>query len=183
VPTLVGLVAGQGRVGRALAAVLLLGIAAERGVMYAWTAYQMKVQTAEVEMGNRAKLGLWLKTQMREGETLYLEPVGYIGYFSGARIRDWPGLVAPQVSELAKRRNCDFYTVVPPLKPDWIVLRPWEAQRMVERIPGFQQGYVLANRFDINAKLRDLAFLPGRKYLTNDAAFLVFRRRGATYRE
>jgi len=177
VPTLIGLVAGRGRVAGIIAGTLLAAIAAERALMYTYTAYQMKIQTAEVEMGNRAKLGLWLKKHMQPGDTVYLECVGYIGYFSEARIRDWPGLVAPQVSELARREGCDFNSVVPALNPSWVVLRPWEAQRMAERVTSFTHDYDPVVRFDVSAQLRAHQFLPGRMYPTNDATFIVFQRR------
>ena len=45
----------------------------------------------EIEMGNRVPVGLWLREHGQPQETVYTEPLGYIGYFSGMRMIDWPG--------------------------------------------------------------------------------------------
>ncbi|WP_422928993.1 hypothetical protein [Singulisphaera sp. PoT] len=176
VTTLVGVVAGRGRIAAVVAGLILAAIAAERGALYVCTATQMRVQMAEVEMGNRARVGDWLKRHMEPGDTVYLECTGYIGYFSDAKIRDWPGLVAPEVSRLAQKEGRDFYSVVPALRPDWVVLRPWESQRMVERYPTFLQAYRVAAQFDVTPKIQAVDFLPGRMYLMNDAVFNIFQR-------
>ncbi len=181
VPTLIERVLGPGRGATIVATVLLMTLAAERTLMYAGTSYQMKMQMAEVEMGNRAKVGLWLKKKMRPGDTVYLEPVGYIGYFSGAKIRDWPGLVAPQVSKLAREQGRDFYTVIPALRPDWIVLRPWESRQIAERVPMFLHNYEALSKFDVTNRVMAIAHLPGRMYLANDACFLIFRKKATSY--
>jgi hypothetical protein len=158
---------------------------------FALTTYEMRVQSEVVEMGNRAKLGRWLRSHARPGEVVYLECVGYIGYFSGARMADWPGLVSPSVVRIAREEGADFYTVVPRLKPDWIVLRPWEAGEMARRIPSFGRDYEQAADFNASARLgryslpgwaRPLAGgapLPGIGYLSYDARFLVYRRKRA----
>ena len=54
----------------------------------------MKIQQAEIEMGTRAKVGTWLREHSQPGDTVFLEPLGYIGYFSGLRMHDFPAGVA-----------------------------------------------------------------------------------------
>src|SRR5262249_10892918 len=169
---------GPGRAVLRVAGLSVLSVVVcERGAMYALTAYQMNVQTAEVEMGNRARIGGWLKKHVRPGETVYVECVGYIGYFSGAHMLDWPGLVSPRVAKTARAGGYDFYSVIKPLRPDWVVLRPWEAARLAGVAPGFFGRYEPAASFDVNPKLAAYPYIPGRLYLTNDAAFTVYRRR------
>jgi hypothetical protein len=65
--------------GCALAVLLALVICAERAYLFGLTIVQMKIQQHEVESGERMRIGLWLKEHMREGDTVFLEPVGYIG--------------------------------------------------------------------------------------------------------
>ncbi len=83
----------------------------------------MRIQEKNVEMGNRAQVGLWLKDQVQPNESVFLEPVGYIGYFSGAKIVDFPGLVSPQVVKLMKEKKLSLFSLIPDIQPDWVVLR------------------------------------------------------------
>ncbi|QDV38871.1 hypothetical protein [Tautonia plasticadhaerens] len=189
VPRLVAPLGRRFRPAWVLAAAPLLAVGAGMALIFVLTAIQMRVQANVVEMGNRAKLGRWLADRVGPGERVYLECVGYIGYFSGARMADWPGLVSPEVVEAAGRFGTDFYTTLGVLRPEWAVLRPWEAEQMARRVPGFSSDYELVRTFDVNpqvyslvvpAPLRPVVFdanLPGIGYLTYDAKFLVFRRR------
>lgn len=193
-PETFGLVARATRLGfiRHLAAVPLAAIGLVMLGTFALTTYEMRVQADVVEMGNRAKVGRWLRAHAKPGEVVYLECVGYIGYFSGARMADWPGLVTPSVVRIAREHGADFYSIVPLLKPDWIVLRPWEAGKMAERIPSFGDDYERVADFNafpamrlhfLPAWARPLAGgapLPGIGYLSYDAHFVIYRRKAPT---
>ncbi len=173
---------------RWLAPIALSVVAVGLGLIYAMTVFEMRVHARVVDRGNRARVGRWLADHVLPGDRVYVECVGYIGYFSGAAMADWPGLVSPEVVWLAREHNTDFYTTFGALRPEWAVLRPWEAEEMVKRIPAFSRNYELLEVFDVNpiiyshatpSVLRpflDKAHLPGIGYLTYDAKFYVFRR-------
>jgi hypothetical protein len=122
---------------------------------------------------------------------VYVECLGYIGYFSHAKMADWPGLVSPEVVAVARQKGSDFSSTLGVLRPEWAVLRPWEADEVARRVPKFHQQYELVKSFDVNPELYALrtpallqpfvhdAHLPGIGYLTYDARFVIFRRRDA----
>jgi hypothetical protein len=81
----------------------------------------------------RKPIGLWLKANSAPGDTIMLEPLGYIGYYSKLRMVDTVGLVAPQVLPYWNARNAyPFVDIAEAFKPDWCVLRPIEAERMIK---------------------------------------------------
>jgi hypothetical protein len=56
--------------------------------------------------------------------TVFLEPIGHIGYVSGLRVIDEVGLVAPEVPR-RRREGAGWYTdVVRAQKPEFLVVRP-----------------------------------------------------------
>ena len=64
------------------------------------SAKQLKLQQAIIETGNRREIGLWLREHAALGDAVLLEPVGYIGYFSGLKTYDLPGLSSREVVQL-----------------------------------------------------------------------------------
>jgi hypothetical protein len=163
--------------GRVLAVVLAIVICTQRAYMFGMTVVQMKIQQQEVEVGHRMRIGLWLKEHMHEGDTLYLEPVGYIGYFSGAHVYDWPGLVSPEVVRLHREKGLDALQIPEVLKPDWIVLRKGEAERMSTY--DFVKDYELVKSFDIHDRLEAYGYIPGKEQLTYDESFKIFKRKAS----
>lgn len=158
-----------------VAVLILAAICAERAVFFAGTAYEMRIQQAVIETGTRTEIGLWLKERVKPGEVVYLEPIGYIGYFSGAKLADWPGLVSPDVVRLRREKRAGFVSILPELNPAWAVLRPGEAELMA-RTAFFRDHYALAATFDARPRLEAYGRIPGRSYVENDAVFAVYRR-------
>lgn len=140
------------------------------------TTKQFYVQEREIETGNRMAIGLWLKQNMRPGQTVFLEPIGYIGYFSDAVIRDWPGLVTPEVVDL-RAHHVGFEEVPNFLHTDWVIYRLHEYQSVLKQNPQFQRDYTLVRQFDVRDRLEAYGPIPGGHYLVADAAFEVFKRR------
>src|SRR6185312_4860456 len=67
-------------------------------------ARQMQVQQALIENGLRRQIGLWLRDHAKTPQdTVMLEPLGYIGYFSGLKMLDYPGLASKEMVEVRKR--------------------------------------------------------------------------------
>jgi hypothetical protein len=129
-----------------------------------------------IEHGHRREIGLWLKAQARPGDRVFLEPLGYIGYFSGLKMLDFPGLSAPEVVAARRAGHRSYAQVIAALQPDWVVLRPVEGQRVFGEIPDLRKQYDIARVFDTRGAIDAIPILPGRGYLNFDAIFLVYRR-------
>ena len=154
---------------------ILSVIAAERTAYLAGTAYQMRIQQAEIETGTRTEVGRWLRDHVRPGERVYLEPLGYIGYFSRAKMLDWPGLASPEVVRVRREKKVGYVTILPELKPEWLVLRPGEVDAMAKSAE-FRDHYAPVTTFDARPRLARYRRIPGRSYVENDAVFTVYRR-------
>jgi len=146
---------------------------------------EQRVQQVEIEQGNRAVVGSWLKENGKPTDCVYLEPLGYIGYYSGMQMKDFPGLVAPEVVQIRRRLPKDpqsmyaaRYLVLGELKPDWVVLRSIEFSDLAKLplMESFKKEYTLAREFNVEDRLRQHSFLPGRNSLQFDADYGVFRR-------
>jgi hypothetical protein len=149
-----------------LQAALLLGVAV-----------QMKVQQALIEDGHRAEIGRWLQGRAAPNDRVYLEPLGYIGFFSGLKMLDHPGLASPEVVAARRAGAGTHARVIARLQPEWLVLRPDQAEQIQAENPALLgQEYAIARGFDVRAALDSIRFLPGRGYLEFDAVFLVYHR-------
>lgn len=152
-------------------------------------AEQARVMQIVVEDGNRRQIGLWLREQAAPGDTVFVECLGYISFFSGLKMYDYPGLSSPEVVS-ARRRLLEsarargevgyspFADVIRELQPDWVVLRPWEAQGVEADSPGsLGEHYERVRTFDVTDAVLALPNVPGRHALILDSAFEVYRRR------
>jgi hypothetical protein len=140
------------------------------------TAQEIRVQQRVIEDEHRQQIGLWLKEKVRPGELVFLEPLGYIGYFSGARVADFPGLLSPDVVRLRKEKGFDFEHLIPELRPDWVVTRPVSAMIMLND-SALRENYQVERVFDVQPKLAGYPLLPGREFLVHDAVYIVFRKK------
>ena len=66
-------------------------------------------------------LGIWLNNNTPEFSVVFLEPLGYAGFYANRPMIDAVGLVSPQVV-LLKQMGLDPYASVLLLKPDYVVL-------------------------------------------------------------
>jgi hypothetical protein len=163
--------------------VSLVAISLTTVVVSGWltvqSAKQLKLQQAIIENGTRREIGLWLREHAAPGDTVLLEPLGYIGYFSGLKIYDVPGLSSREVVEVERRGLVDWGTLVAELHPEWLVLRPWEIGVISQTHPQLlNEQYMRARDFDV---LDRVARLPiyGPHYLEYDSIFIIFHRRPA----
>lgn len=148
------------------------------------SAHQMRLSQQIVEDGNRRRIGEWLKAHAATPrDTVFVECLGYVGYFSNLKIYDFPGLGSPEV--VAARRTHrpqatyvgHYPDIILDLEPDWLVLRSVEAAqiRLLER-DLLSRLYRLEKVFDVTPEVQAVKFLPGRGYLLFDARFEVYRR-------
>src|SRR5207244_3223735 len=146
----------------------------------ACVARQMAVQEQLIETGMRREIGLWLRANAKSPkDSVLLEPLGYIGYFSQLKMLDFPGLASKEMVEARRRlgaeREKQAYLE---LKPDWVVVRPIElALGALVDPTRFQELYELRRVFDMSAKIAAIGWLRGRSYLQFDQTFYVFHRK------
>jgi hypothetical protein len=179
--TLADLAGPRIRAARSLAIVALASLGALAACLLVLSAWQLRLQQKLIEDGNRTAIALWLKSHMQSEDRVYLEPIGYIGYFSQAHIVDYPGLVSKEVVRLRKAGRPQFLSVIPALGPEWAIMRPHD----ILQLPGllaytgydFLANYDLAAVFDCRQQLSEYRYIPGKPWLTWDAAFYVFKKK------
>jgi hypothetical protein len=157
-------------------AIALLGVAL---VLFLCVAWQLRIQQREIEDGTRKQIGLWLREHAASpADTVFLEPLGYIGYFSQLKIYDTPGLCSPEVVAAEKKvGTTSLAKVIPELQPDWLVLRPSEADPIRQAAPTLlTEDFSEVKVFDASDRVAAYCFLPGRGYLLFDQTFIVFKR-------
>jgi hypothetical protein len=144
-------------------------------------AYQFRVQQHVVEDKNRKQIGLWLHDHASSQDHVFLEPLGYIGFYSNLRMYGYPGQSSPELVA-AHRALCTgatecFTALISFLNPEWLVLRPGEADRIRKADSTLlTRGYTLEKTFDVSSELASYTFLPGRHLLEFDQTFLVYKR-------
>lgn len=144
--------------------------------LYFMSLNQIKVQQEKIETNHRKQIGLWLKEHKKEGDTVFLEPLGYIGYFSEAIMLDWPGLVAPRVVAAEKNKKAgQFGNLIKKLKPSWVIIRPY-VQMQMENNANFKKNYKLVKIFSALDALKPYKDMPGINYLYYDAIFYIYKR-------
>jgi hypothetical protein len=141
------------------------------------TFQQMKISQEVIENGNRKLIGLWLKEHVQKNETVFVECLGYIGYFSGAHMLDFPGLASPRVAKLIREKKLmSMAALISVLNPDWTVLRKGEVDAMYAQVPDFSNRYHFVKRFDVTSQVNAYGNFPGRGYIEYDAMFEVYHR-------
>lgn len=167
-------------VGAAAGVVALCGLGATLAYVFVLSTPVLAIKQRVIEWGERREIGLWLKANVPAGDSVYLEPLGYIGYYSGRRMADWPGLVSPEVVAIRRRLPGgggydSWAAVAETLQPAWIVARAEEA-RMLRASPYLWQHYRLAKMFDVRPELRTIGPRRGISLLYPDAVYFIFRR-------
>ncbi|MSU47629.1 MAG: hypothetical protein EXS37_00775 [Opitutus sp.] len=161
------------RIARVAAGVFVL---LQAGLLTA-AAVQMRAQQAIIENAHRREIGLWLRAQAATGDRVFLEPLGYIGFFSNLKMLDYPGLASPEVVAARRAGHRSHAQIIAALRPEWIVLRPDQVSGIQAESPALlAEAYRLARTFDTRAAVDALPFMPGRGYLKFDAVYHVFAR-------
>ena len=86
--------------------------------------FMLSLNTGYQEMGYRASVGKYLELQAKEGDTLFLEPAGYIPYFSKIRTIDEVGLASPLILTYKKKYRDNWWiNFLKTEKPTFMVQR------------------------------------------------------------
>jgi hypothetical protein len=137
--------------------------------------YEMHFQQKLVEDGSRMKIGLYLHDVVKPGQKIYLEPLGYIGYYSDRYIWDWPGLVAPEVVHLHKDLRQDQISALAEIMPDWMVLRTGELQA-ASAYSQIAKNYGVVRMFNVRPQIDSVGYIPGVNFLQNDGTYFILQR-------
>lgn len=158
-------------------AVVAVGLA--QAVQFVAISTELREQQRIIEWGLRRRIGGDLRRiAKRPTDTVFLEPLGYIGFYSGLAMRDTPGLCSPEVARLRKNGVTAMADIIGALKPDWAVLRLGEFRSFTrDERAAFERRYDLWCFYDVRPEVEAVRWLPGRNFLLFDAAFSVWRRR------
>lgn len=157
-----------------IAAGLVVGL--QLAVLLA-SAWQLRVQQRLIENDGRRAIGLWLRAHAGPRDTVFLEPLGYIGYYSQLKMYDAPGLSSLEVTALAHTGIHGMEGLIDRLRPTWLVLRPVELSRLRAGRHNVLRDYELVRVWSTLPALDAIRFLPGRDWLEVDSVFSVYRRR------
>lgn len=145
-------------------------------------AWQVRVQQRVIEDGVRRAIGHWLHAQAKPGDSVLLEPLGYIGYHSRLKTYDFPGLSSPEVVAAIRSGVNRYADLIARLRPTWLVLRPNEiAERDFAERPVLRD-YRRVAEWNVLPQLDAVPYLPGRNWIEGDARFVVFHHEPAQTR-
>ena len=164
---------------RSLYRTLVLAIPTFTAILLIASAIQFRIQQREIEDGIRKQIGIWLyENKQSPNDTVFLEPLGYIGYFSGLKMLDYPGLASPEVVALRKNLpDAPLAMFIAELRPDWLVLRAED----LDQIRGsgeslMKDQYKAVKVFDVSKQLKSYGQIPGDGYITFDQIYYVFKK-------
>ncbi|HXA48685.1 MAG TPA: hypothetical protein VNV86_00205 [Candidatus Acidoferrum sp.] len=134
----------QRRVINVAAAVYVLSIAASLFVTFP---AERKVQQF-VENGGRKQVGIYLGSVMKPGETVGIECLGYVGYYSHRVVYDFPGMCSRTVTTFLKTHpgQRTLVGMWEGLRPTYIAARNKEVLRAGEWL---QRDYELVKVFKV----------------------------------
>ena len=165
--------AGRPAIASALRMACAMALAVQ-AALFVGTAWQMRTQQRIIEHGVRRPIGEWLRANAASGDTVLLEPLGYIGYYSRLKTYDFPGLSSREVVTAVRSGVMRYADLIVRLQPTWLVLRPTEiAEKDFAERP-ILRDYKLVKTWNALPELDAVGYLPGRKWVEWDARFKVF---------
>jgi hypothetical protein len=146
---------------------------------------ESKVQAVENTV--RTNVAEYLKATVPPGESVTSESAGYIGFYGGVKLFDYPGLTSTtsvRALQALPPDQRDLAHLVAALRPDWLVLRPWELQELRNQFPEVAAEYQVVrvfrmpgvpdSRLDVDGATT-IAF-GGLSEIDVDEKFIVLRR-------
>jgi hypothetical protein len=163
---------------RPLAAVLSVGLL---------TAYAIQIpvlfpieRTIQLRIEDRVRVPLakYLSHVVAPGQSVFSESAGYIGYYGHVKLYDFPGLTSPTVTRTLTSLPSyehNLQSIWAALKPDWLVLRDFEARRFKSSDPALFRRYVAVRRYHVSKASSRLENF-GVTYSSIDRDFTIYRR-------
>ena len=137
---------------------------------------QIRLQQREIEWGIRYQIGRWLKSHIQPDDRVMLEPIGYIGFFSNAKLYDYPGLVSPAMVAVRNAGHRTIPEAAIVLKPEWLVLRKSELQA-AERFEDLVRNYEVVKALSGYQRIAESPRVWGLGYLAFDCDYFILRRK------
>jgi hypothetical protein len=134
------------------------------------------------EEGVRKQIGLWFKQNADPGALIFLEPLGYVGYYAGIdrRCVDEIGLVSSQVLRARGSGNGWYMNALKAVHPEYIVQYTYALERNTSEGTADPLFITLQERAWFDARYsRITEFDVRRQYPTiaeKEKAYTVFRR-------
>ncbi len=135
----------------------------------------------DIEDKVRAPLGRYLGEVAKPGDTITTESSGYIGWDTNATLYDYPGLESTTVVNALRKAKDSGHPVIPLvgivhlLHPNWVVLRPNEAQIWSQWYPQDARQYHEVRRFTVPGG-RGTINVGSFSLLNIDRQFIVYHR-------
>lgn len=102
---------------------------------------------SDIDAGVRVPMARYLDS-VANGDTVVAESAGFIGYYSGVVLWDYPGLTSRTSRDaLEGIPNPSLERLIVELEPNWLVLRPFELDDLHEAFPDAAARYELIRRF------------------------------------
>ena len=150
---------------------------------------ESKVQAVENEV--RTNVAEYLKATVPPGESVTSESAGYIGFYGGVKLFDYPGLTSKtsvRALQALPPDQRDLPHLVAALRPDWLVLRPWELNSLREQFPEIAAEYEVVRVFQmsgvsdaqLDADGANTISFGGLSETDVDEKFIVLRKNCAT---
>ncbi len=138
----------------------------------------MRNQQKIIEWGNRKQIGLYLNQHKGPHDTVFMECLGYIGFYSNLKTYDFPGMSSPEMVATRKKLNTNNYGfLIQSLKPTWVVIRTFEKDNINKQVPNLLNGqYKLVKVFDKRLDIEHAQITYGEPYLIFDATFHLYKR-------
>jgi hypothetical protein len=163
----------------ALAPAVLLALIYAAPLPYR-TALEGKIQH-DIEDKVRTPAGQYLGQVVKPGQTVATESSGYLGYDTNGTWYDTPGLESRKVVETVRKaeaegvRNADSLVgIAHLLRPDWLVLRPFERNAFNDTYPDLLRNYRQVRVFSVPSTDSEPNIFFGTAPLVSAGGFSVF---------
>jgi hypothetical protein len=164
----------------ALAPALALALLYAAALPYR-TAVEAKIQH-DIEDKVRTPAGEYLGEVVKPGQTVVTESSGYLGYDTNGTWYDHPGLESPKVVETIRKGEAEHVRAADSLvgiahllRPDWLILRPGEANAFAAIYPDLLRKYRQVRVFSVPSDGPEVS-AGGFSAFNLDRAFIVYRR-------
>ena len=115
--------------------------------------FAVESQVQAVEGQVRTSAAEYLKTVVPEGQSVTSESAGYVGFYGDVKLYDYPGLTSKtsvHALQALPPDQRDLAHLVVALKPDWLVLRPWELDSLRKEFPDVAARYEVVRVFQMS---------------------------------
>jgi hypothetical protein len=103
-------------------------------MLLACVTWEMRVQQRVIEDDGRKIIGEWLRANAAPGDRIFLEPLGYVGYYSHLKAYDYPGLTSREVVTAIREGATTIPSLLPNSSLTGSFFAPWRSNSRGSRI-------------------------------------------------